>query len=86
MFRIDNLGLDNLSGGLSMDKIDSFSLSSHRFPIALHLVMGPWNTCSNHIGMLAAVTIIQVLFGQPYYLDFMDIASRSCLEVIISLV
>lgn len=66
MFRTDNLGLDNLSVGLSMDKIDSPSLGNHRFPIAVDLVMEPWNTCSIHIRMLAGVIIIQVFFGQPY--------------------
>lgn len=61
MFRDDLLELDNLSGDLSLEKIDSPSLHSHQLPIVLHPSVGPCEISPNDIGGLTGLASMQGL-------------------------
>lgn len=60
MFRDDHLRLDKLSGSLSLEKTDSYSLSSYCLPVDHHLEVESSKISFIHIGMSTGATIMQV--------------------------
>lgn len=53
---------------------------SKLFPVPFHLGVELSEISSIHIDMSTGVAIVDVLFKQPYYWEFIDIASLSQLE------
>jgi hypothetical protein len=67
------LGLDNLSGGLSLEKTDSFSAAIHCLLLSLRVDSS--RTVLIHISRTADTAIVQILLRQPYSCDPLGPAS-----------
>lgn len=84
VFRADHFRLPNLPRCLTLEKMDSPSLSSHWLTVALHSVVDSWKLSPTHVGIPPGVVIVLVLFRQPHCWNFIDAASLFCLENTIS--
>lgn len=70
MFKVDRLGLDNLSGVSSLEKTDLPSLSSHYLPVVLYLMVESRENSPIYISMSTSVAILQVFVSAITLLRF----------------
>lgn len=79
----DHVGLDNMSGALSLEQINSPPLSSYWLSVALYLYVGPLEIFIIYFDVAVCVALIQVSLSQSYCQDLMSMVSllylRHCL-------
>lgn len=63
----DQLGLDNLSGGPSMQRTDSSSLSSYWLPVVHHLEVSLVKFCISMLALCLGLSLCRHYLGQLYH-------------------
>lgn len=79
VFRVEHLGLDNLSGSSSLEKTPSPYLSTW-LSVVLHLELQLCESFHSHVDILIGVILMQVLFRKQYCWNFMGTAYMSSLR------